>query len=249
MRALMLAAALGASCGSPSAIADVLPLQGTWTTTLQGRDFNGDGVADAFYDTSLNVTWLANAAYRGELTYPDSLYTPFSPTTGEMEEGGGRQWVASLDIAGISGWRLPTGVVPSACTWDAHDGSFPTVQPGEPCLVPTTDTSSEITHMFLVTLGDAQGKPFNTGPFTGLSANATYAVSSFYFLPGGNPNSYAALRFLPPGLMIGSIEQDQFSVPWAVHDGDVAAIPEPSTYALILGGLFAIAVATRRRRT
>jgi hypothetical protein len=32
--------------------------QGTWETTLQARDINGDGVVDAYYDTALNVVWL-----------------------------------------------------------------------------------------------------------------------------------------------------------------------------------------------
>ena len=46
-----------------SAVAQALPVlgQGTWETTLQARDLNGDSVTDAYYDTSLNITWLANA--------------------------------------------------------------------------------------------------------------------------------------------------------------------------------------------
>ena len=35
---------------------------------------------------------------------------------------------------------------------------------------------------------------------------------------------------------------------WAVHDGDIAAaVPEPQTYALMLVGLGALALAARRR--
>ena len=35
-----------------------VPGQGTWETTLQARDLNGDSVTDTFYDTALNITWL-----------------------------------------------------------------------------------------------------------------------------------------------------------------------------------------------
>lgn len=33
--------------------------------TLQARDLNGDAVTDAFYDTTLNITWLRNANVNG----------------------------------------------------------------------------------------------------------------------------------------------------------------------------------------
>ena len=37
--------------------------QGTWETTLQARDLDGDlTTTEAFYDTTLNITWLADAA-------------------------------------------------------------------------------------------------------------------------------------------------------------------------------------------
>src|SRR3989344_215147 len=40
--------------------------QGTWETTLQGRDLDGNlSTAEAYYDTALNITWLANANYAG----------------------------------------------------------------------------------------------------------------------------------------------------------------------------------------
>jgi hypothetical protein len=35
-----------------------VPGQGTWQTTLHARDLDGNGTADADYDSSLNVTWL-----------------------------------------------------------------------------------------------------------------------------------------------------------------------------------------------
>ena len=36
--------------------------QGTWETTLQARDLDGNlSTAEAYYDTDLDITWLADA--------------------------------------------------------------------------------------------------------------------------------------------------------------------------------------------
>src|SRR5690349_11799993 len=37
--------------------------QGTWESELQARDINSDGLVDAYYDTALNLTWLADANF------------------------------------------------------------------------------------------------------------------------------------------------------------------------------------------
>jgi hypothetical protein len=40
--------------------------QGTWETTLQARDLDGNtSTIEAYYDTDLDITWLANANYAG----------------------------------------------------------------------------------------------------------------------------------------------------------------------------------------
>src|SRR3972149_4947029 len=67
--------------------------QGTWQTTLQARDLDGNlSTAEAYYDTSLNITWLANANYAGDA----------------MNWASANAWAASLNFNGITGWRLPT---------------------------------------------------------------------------------------------------------------------------------------------
>ena len=37
-----------------------VPGQGTWETTHRARGINRDGAVDAYYDTALNINWLAN---------------------------------------------------------------------------------------------------------------------------------------------------------------------------------------------
>lgn len=81
--------------------------QGAWETTLQGRAPLTPGGADyqAYYDTDLNITWLADANAAAGSIY-DDLY-PYGSTTWDHAQA----WIASLNAAnylGVSNWRLPT---------------------------------------------------------------------------------------------------------------------------------------------
>lgn len=81
--------ALGLGLGAVHAQAAPVSGQGTWETTLEARDLTGDGVADAYYDTTLGITWLANAgAYNG--AWQDSI-----------------AWATNLTVGPVRGWRLP----------------------------------------------------------------------------------------------------------------------------------------------
>ncbi len=65
--------------------------QGTWETTLLGRDLDGnDATFEAYYDTVLDITWLADANY--------------AQTSGYDADGMMDYRLASL---GFSNWRLP----------------------------------------------------------------------------------------------------------------------------------------------
>ncbi len=86
MMALLAALAMGAS-----AYAAPVCGQGTWETTLQARDINNDNIVDAWYDTSSDITWLANWNANGQMTWSQAM-----------------NWAALLDVYGVSGWRLPT---------------------------------------------------------------------------------------------------------------------------------------------
>ncbi|HEB56139.1 MAG TPA: hypothetical protein ENI98_07515, partial [Gammaproteobacteria bacterium] len=71
--------------------------QGTWESTLQGRDLDGDlSTFEAYYDTALDITWLADANYAG---------TP-------MDWATANNWAANLNPynSGITGWRLPVTI-------------------------------------------------------------------------------------------------------------------------------------------
>jgi hypothetical protein len=98
--------------------------QGTWETTLQGRDLdNNPATFEAYYDTDLNITWLANANVAGDVF--KNL-----PETNTL--------VAGLDINGVTGWRLPI-INPG------HSADTPST---------IGDLDSEFGHMYFVTLGN-----------------------------------------------------------------------------------------------
>jgi hypothetical protein len=75
------------------AIAVPVSGQGTWETTLQARDLDGNGQTDAFYDTKLDITWLRNASLSGAMNWSNAM-----------------SWASSLDFGGHSDWRLPSMV-------------------------------------------------------------------------------------------------------------------------------------------
>jgi hypothetical protein len=50
--------------------------QGTWESTLIGRDLDGDlGTAEAYYDTLLDITWLADVNTGAGTIYDDGGLT------------------------------------------------------------------------------------------------------------------------------------------------------------------------------
>jgi Protein of unknown function (DUF1566) len=228
--------------------------QGTWQTTLQNRDLNGDGVVDAFYDTQLNVTWLRDANLVGDRTSVPGL--PGRPTGG-MSWNTATAWAANLNIGGITGWRLPTvndtGTPGCNFAFSGTDCGF------------NMDTSTgnavnnELAHLFYVTLGNLGC--VNTAGINvavcGLTNTANFQNFEQYAYWSGTayaPSTYEAWYFdtsndgnfnggnQTNGSKVGAL----FAV--AVHSGDVgaAAVPLPSTAALLLLAFGAMAV-TRRK--
>lgn len=215
--------------------ADPLTNQGTWEATLFARDINGDGKTDAFFDKTLNITWLANANASGPRTFDEA-------TT----------WTSALAVGSNVGWRLPTVLI--------QDGTICTGAVNGPVCGYNFDTAnSEIAHLFYVTLGnearlDTSGEEWpagavfgltNTGNFLNMQRNVYWSSSKF------EPDATFAWRFdADDGLLLPSRKTNVFFV-MAVHDGDVTvagAIPEPETYAMMLAGLGLLGAIARRNK-
>lgn len=153
----------------------------------------------------------------------------------------------------IRGWRLPglRDVGEPGCEW-----AFA----GTECGFNVLTEHSELAHLFYVDLGNQAAwtssgelRPgvtgvdwglVNTGPFVNM---ANYVYWTGVAFPATNLPDHAWYFNTTFG------NQDAYPmslnwVPWAVHDGDVAAVPEPEQWALMLAGLGGVVLVARRRK-
>ena len=210
--------------------------QGTWETTLQGRDLDGSlSTFEAYYDTSLNITWLANANYAGAA----------------MNWTNANVWAAALNPygSGITGWRLPT-------VTDTGTSGCNFAYTGTDCGYNVDTATGEMAHMFYTTLGDkayyntsgvgpqAGWGLTNTGPFSNVQSDDYWSATEYA------PNTSYAWYF-----NTGYGYQDRYNktyslYAWAVHSGDVGAttVPVPAAVWLFGSGLAGLLGMSRKRR-
>lgn len=240
--------------GSGTASAVAVSGQGTWETTLQARDINGDGKTDAYYDTSTNLTWLADAnlvktsdykfSYPGGY-YPQPDYDPLP--SGAISWNAALDWAYELNVGGVTGWRLPKLIDQTTTTLTEIPGIGHLLKEDHLAYLPG---SSELENLFMVTLGSVQGQPLETGPFANVQAGQywtstqanTFHHEAAWSFSTLDLKHYAAgfANTMPP-------TEGYFS--WAVHDGDVGQpIPEASTSAMVGLGLAAAALRAKRRK-
>ncbi len=225
--------------------------QGTWETTLHGRDLDGNlSTFEAYYDTALDITWLADANFastyiRGEMSWTDA-----------------NAWATGLNPyrSGITGWRLPPTIDADGPDADAlgNDDCNRTPFPyqGLDCGY-NISVHSEMSHMFYVTLGNkayysttgTEAQPgwglTNTGPFANVQSNSGYWSATelatithyawFFDFDGGSQ---------------AHVEKTIPFYAWAVHSGDVGAstVPVPATLWLFGSGLIGLIGMSRKRR-
>jgi hypothetical protein len=227
----------GAAVAAPGPVSG----QGTWETTLQARDLDADGTVDAYYDTVLDISWLADADPLGRVDF-DTANT----------------WATTLTVAGIGGWHLPTIHIDS-CGVHGYDLDV-FLGGGGICGYGVQTSTSDMAHMNVVTLGNPSyyvppTTPLtnNSGPFTNLRTfgywfSRDYAVDPWTL----EVNTGEAWRYSFHAGRQDNLAKTWEHHAWAVHDGDVGAIaapvPEPQTYALMGAGLAMMVLLGRRRR-
>jgi hypothetical protein len=225
-----------------------VPGQGTWESSLQARDLDGNfsNGPEAFYDTAQGITWLADAfqartsGYQARPYYPpgDSLIWPHA-----------LEWADNLVLYGIDDWRLPR-------SFDTGAPGCTILNVGGECGWNVNPASSELAHMFHVSLGNVSylapngtqapgGGLSNTGPFFNLLAGYYWSETDYNTVHAWNFN----FNF---GYQAPTIKTAQGSAVWAVLDGDrgtpMTAVPEPGAAALMALGLTALVGRCRWRR-
>lgn len=180
------------------------------------------------YDTDLNVTWLADANYAKTSGYSE---------TGQMSWNQATSWAANLSYydsvrnVTLTGWRLPTG---------------------DPTCSGYCGTGTEMGYLFYNGLGGVAGQNIifthnaNYDLFTNIGGNvfnAAYYWSNSLAPAFTGEASYFAMRYGSQG----GLALNNTLYAWAVRPGDVAAVPEAQTYALMLAGLGLVGWRARRR--
>lgn len=222
---------LGAVCAavlvaaSSAAQAASISGQGTWESTLQGRDLDGNlATFEAYYDTSLNITWLANPNLSGP----------------PMTQSAAMAWAAGLNpyVSGITGWVLPSDT--SLCTGNnctvSQLGSLYYNTLGNSAGTLTNDGPFEfdfsMSSYFWTSASNTTLVPSKSGP----GVLTTYHYS-FDFV-NGRQQKYAGSTIT--------------ATAWAVHAGDVgvaatSAVPVPAAVWLLASGLLGLVGMARRR--
>jgi hypothetical protein len=231
--------------------------RGTWETTLQYRDLDGNVAngPEAFYDTVLDISWLRDA----NVNMGNNINGNFLYWQDAVE------WANNLVVNGVDGWRLPTMVDTGAPGCDFSYG-------GTDCGYNPQTASSELAHLFYVSLGNQTRCPpgesgncvenlpgpglINTGNFQNMQSGY-YTTGLEYALDTRN----AWLLDTRDGLQI-AYPKNSLRYAMVVHAGAIGTampftfpvpvatpVPEPESYAMMLLGLGIVGSLVRRRRS
>ena len=138
-------------------------------------------------------------------------------------------WAANLNVDGITGWRLPTAL--------NADGSGPCE--GVNC------TGSELGHLFYNELGGMANHSILTTH--NANFNLFSNIQGWVYWSGTEYGPNLAWAFLTVLGRQGYCNKGYCDSGWAVHDGDVPAVPEPEEWAMMLVGSGLISWQLRRR--
>jgi len=238
--------------------------QGTWETTLQGRDLDGNAATfEAYYDTVQDITWLADANYAYTSGY--WLYSG-----GQMNWSTANAWAAALNPygSGITGWRLPTtNPIDGTTADDATVSYIGTEDHGYNVSAPGTlfagSTASEMAYMYYNTLGDkgycnpttstvsscsgpqAGWGLTNTGPFSNVQSNLYWSATEYAPITS---NAWTFnFTFGLQGYNGNYISNNVGGYAWAVHAGNVGVVPVPAAVWLFGSGLLGLIGIARKK--
>lgn len=172
----------------------------------------------AYYDDVAKLTWLADANYAGA----------------KMNWSDAMTWSATLEINGIGDWRLPDTLLTDTSCVIQGDEEIPF---GYSC------TGSEMGNLFYNVLGNSAGSLTNAGPFSNIQSDSYWSATLDY----PYSTSSAWLFGMQHGYQGVNATINNHSA-WAVHDGDVSAVPIPAAVWLFGSGLIGLIGIARRKK-
>ena len=231
------------------AVAAMVAVTGAAQAALVDR---GGGM---IYDSTRNITWLADMNYAATSGYAATNAGGSGSTqiqaSGRMGWDAAMTWASNLVYGSYDDWRLPTLNPSDTSCSDNIDpgGGFPLQYFGLNCTggelsgLFVTDLGNKALESVLNQAGDTAEQIANLALFSNVQSDGYWSGTEYAPNPGG------AWGF---GTRGGGFQVHDGKVialyAVAVRPGDVAAsVPEPQTLALVLLALGATVVARRRR--
>jgi hypothetical protein len=170
------------------------------------------------YDSRSNLTWLIDANAAPTLgAHPDGL----------MSWSQAVSWADQLVFGGFSDWRLPQVRPVNGVGLNLDYSEDGSTDGG----INQRGLNSELGFLFYVSLGNqANSSELLAGPFQRLQNYAYWTGTS-------SPYAGEAMHFFTAFGDQGSSPTESLYYAWAVREGDVLAVPEPQSAALMLLGL------------
>jgi hypothetical protein len=243
-----------------AAVSHAAPIttHGTWwgtdgtDGTLRARDMSGNAVAlnsastAFFYDTTLNITWLADMNANGLMNWSTAV-----------------AWAEGLATGGFDDWRLPTIGPVNGQSQQSDFTNNGSTDVGYARSGIGWGTASEWGHLYYVTLGNLGFCAPNDAAPTSCDEQAGWGLANTaYFQNVQADNYWSDTEFVPDvsfrlrfrtslGLQRpGDVRTAMYAV--AVRSGDVlrdvGTVPEPQSLALALTALAGLGLGLRRRR-
>jgi len=210
----------------------------------------------AYYDTALDITWLADANLIASNPINTNLYT-------YTQANKTKKWFANYMIEelnessylGQNNWRLPkTGPINGISYNFSGASNIGESDWGSNISAPGTlysgSTINEMANLFYNTLGNTYGSGGfkNTGPFTNLETNGYYITGTSFIL-NTYPRDFVFTFSSGSQFYTYSNSNSQQAFVWAVRDGDISAVPLPASLWLFMSGLMGFIAFNRKNRT
>lgn len=215
----------------------ILTILALCVTSLPAAAALIDRGSGLIYDTDLNLTWLADANAAIGSAFDDGTNT----TDGRMSWSSATAWAADLAVGGATDWRLAATLDPDSSCTDDIAGSIPSIDPaGFNC------SGSEMGHLFYVELGGtANSTIFGSGDpdlalFSNLQGQYWSGTTDAAF------PDFAWDFVFTSGAQSEAFKTTNFQHAWAVHGGDVAAVPLPAGGWLLGTGVIGALTWSRR---